>query len=129
MTPILRRPRTGTLVLSALLWVPMLWWLAACTPAQQQKALTSPAGQLFCKLQMTAGPSIIVAVANAAAAQAMGATAAFAMPVAVLAEGATKAFVDQACTSAAAVLAARAGVPVPPPATAVPVVPIVPPVA
>ncbi len=38
-------------------------------------------------------------------------------------------YVNQACTSAAAVLAAKAGVPVPPPAVPVPTVPIVPPAA
>ncbi len=101
--------------------------LSGCSAAQQQKALTSPLGALFCRVQLSGGTALVVGAANAAAASALGASAAFAMPVAILAEGQTKAYVDKACADVAAVLAAKAGVPVPPPAVPVPTVPIVPP--
>ncbi len=103
--------------------------LSGCSTAAQDKALSSPAGALFCSLQLSGGTALVVAVANAAAAQAAGPSAAFVLPIAVLAEGQTKAYVDSACQRAAAVLAAKAGTPVPPPAVPVPTVPIVPPTA
>lgn len=116
-------PILGTLVLAAIIWAPVVWWLAGCSTAQGDKALASQAGQLFCSIQTTGGGAVVVAVANAAAAGVAGPAA----PLAVIATGASKAFVDAACARAAAALAAPVGVPVPPPATVVPVVPIVPP--
>ena len=75
--------------------------LAACTPAQQSKALAD--GQLFCALATAQGP-LVVAIADVAGA-----------PVSVI--GMTKAAVDGVCAQLAAV-------PVTPPAnpTAAPVV-------
>lgn len=96
--------------------------LAACSPAAQTKidtALASPAGQLFCSIQLGGGGSIVAGIVKvgvtAGAAAVPG--AAIAAPAAVLATDQTKAFVDAACAAAAlSVAGAKSGVPVSPPA-------------
>lgn len=96
--------------------------LQACTAVQQQtaKAVASPSGQLFCALATSGGGQTVVGVIEAAT----GASAGAAAPVAVMAENATKAFVLEACSAAAASAGALAGLPVSPPAQAVPQVAI-----
>ena len=94
--------------------------LAACTPAQTQKALSSQEGQLFCAIQTSGGGAVVAGLVSAEA----GTVAGPAAPLAVIATGATKAFVDQACASVG-------GIPVSPPANpaAAPQVAVVPPKA
>ncbi len=85
--------------------------LGACTLTPSQtasvdKALASPAGQLFCSIQLNGGGSVLVGVIDAAAT----ASAPGAAPVAVLATNMGKAFVDSACTQAAQSVTASTGV-------------------
>lgn len=93
-----------------------LLFLVGCGADAQKKindALASPAGQLFCAVQTGGGGTIVVGLINA---EITGASPA-AAPVAILATGATKQFVDGACASAAAQIpGARVGIPVSPPA-------------
>jgi hypothetical protein len=103
---------------------------AGCgTQAQQSAALATPAGQLFCRVQLSGAASIVVAVVNAAAAGASGPAAPAVGPLSVIATGAAKADVDAACAAAAVVIAGQGavGVPTPPPpaGAVVPSVPIV----
>ena len=94
------------------------WALTGCSPTQQTQvntALNSQPGQLFCRVQTSGGGAIIVAVVNAAAVGLSWPAAPIAGPAAVIATGASKAFVDQACADAAKALAAPAAVPIPPP--------------
>jgi hypothetical protein len=88
---------------------------AACSTAQTTKieqAATSPTGQLFCKIQLDGGGTVVAGLVDAAAT----AAAPGAGPLVVLATGQTKAFVDEACAKAAQQVAGGvAGVPVPPP--------------
>lgn len=103
-------------VLVAISATPLLF---ACSPTMQGQvntALQSPAGQLFCAVETGGGGQIVVGLINAAV---TGAGA----PIAVLATGATKNFVDAACAAAAP----KGGVPVSPPAGPVPQVAIIPP--
>jgi hypothetical protein len=101
--------------------------LAACTPAQNaqvQTALASPAGQLFCAIQVGGGGTIVVGLINAEATAAVPGAA----PVAILATGAAKAQVDADC-AAAGKSAGGTGLAVSPPANpaVVPQVAVVPP--
>jgi hypothetical protein len=88
---------------------------AACSTAQTTKieqAATSPTGQLFCKIQLDGGGTVVAGLVDAAAT----AAAPGAGPLVVLATGQTKAFVDEACAKAAQQVAGGVtGVPVPPP--------------
>ena len=77
--------------------------------------LTSPAGQLFCRID-NAGGSEIVGVVDASA-SGLGTVGA---PIAVLATNAGAAMVAQECSAAAAAESASTGTPVSPPSTAVP---------
>ena len=79
--------------------------LAACSSAQVQTALSSPAGQLFCGIQTAGGGAVVVGLIDAEATAAAGAAA----PVAVIATGVAKAKVDADC-------AAAGGIAVSPPA-------------
>lgn len=90
--------------------------LAACTPGQIQTAASTPAGQLFCAVQTNGGGAMTVALINAEA----SASAPAAAPVAILATGMAKAYVDAAC-------AAAGGIAVSPPVNtaAVPLVAVV----
>lgn len=95
--------------------------VVACTPAQEARintALATPAGQLYCAVRAAGGSAVVVGLVNAAVAGAAPSAA----PLAVIATGATKAFVDAACARAG-------GVPVVPPVdpAAAPQVAIVPP--
>ena len=87
--------------------------LAACTTAQMQQAAQTPAGQLFCAFQMAGGGTVIGGIVNGAAAGANAGLGA----VAVVATGATAAFVNDQCAQAARGLTgAVSATPVPPPA-------------
>lgn len=95
--------------------------LAACTDAQNAKvtqALSTPPGALVCAIQTSGGGQIMATLVKTAATGAMGTGAAGAAGGAlmVIATGATKAFVDQACAAAAKSTGGTAGVPVSPPA-------------
>lgn len=79
--------------------------LVACTAAKINQILKSPAGQVFCAIQTGGGGAIVVGLINAE----LSALAPVGAPVAVLATGASKAFVDGACAKAG-------GIPVSPPA-------------
>jgi hypothetical protein len=81
--------------------------LSACAAqeAQINTALQSMPGQLFCGIQTGGGGALVVGLVNAEVA----AAAPGAAPIAVIATGATRAFVDQACARAG-------GIPVSPPA-------------
>lgn len=95
--------------------------LASCGPNAQTKidtALASPAGQLFCAVQTSGGGAVVVGLVNA---EIVGA-APGAAPVAVLATGASKAFVDAACAKAGGIAVSPPPVP-----AAAPVVAVVPP--
>ncbi len=57
----MRRHRSGTLVLCALLWLPMLWWLAGCAPG------TLPPGHqrvvdVLCERDMALQPVVVPVV-------------------------------------------------------------------
>jgi hypothetical protein len=88
---------------------------AACSPAainQVGEAFESPKGQLFCKIQLDGGGTLVAGLVDAAAT----AAAPGASPLVVVATGQTKAFVDEACAKAALQVAhGVTGVPVPPP--------------
>jgi hypothetical protein len=88
---------------------------AACSPTATTKvdaAITSPTGQLFCKIQLDGGGTVVAGLVDAAAT----AAAPGAGPLVVVATGQTKAFVDEACAKAAQQVAGGVtGVPVPPP--------------
>jgi hypothetical protein len=83
----------------------VLLGLGACSSAQLQTAASTPTGQLFCAVQTNGGGALVVAAIDAQA----SALAPAAAPVAVIATGATKAFVDSVCAKAG-------GIPVSPPA-------------
>jgi hypothetical protein len=97
--------------------------LDGCTAAQQQTALATPSGQLFCAIQTTGGGALVVALADASVAAASPGAA----PLAIIATNASKAFVDAAC--AAAAKPGEVSVPVAPPTgpAVVPIVAVVPP--
>jgi hypothetical protein len=81
--------------------------LAACSPAQQEKAnklASTPAGQLFCAIQTSSGPVVAAIVGEKL--NAMSPTNG---PQAAIATGAAKSVVDATC-------AAAGGVPAVPPA-------------
>jgi hypothetical protein len=81
--------------------------LAGCSAAQtaqMQTALSSPAGQLFCAIQVSGGGAVVAGLVDAEASALVPGAA----PIAILATGATKSFVDSACKAAG-------GVPVIPP--------------
>jgi hypothetical protein len=88
---------------------------AACSPTATTKvdaAIASPTGQLFCKIQLDGGGTVVAGLVDAAAT----AAAPGAGPLVVVATGQTKAFVDEACAKAAQQVAGGVtGVPVPPP--------------
>lgn len=94
-----------------------------CTTTQQNTALATPAGSLFCAIHAAGGGVTTVALADATAAAAAPAAA----PLVLIATGATKAYVDAAC--AAAAKPGEVAVPVPPPAgpAVVPIVSVTPP--
>ncbi len=96
-----------------------------CTPAQEQTALATPAGQLFCRIHQAGGGELTVALADAS----VMASNPGAAPLAIIATGATKLYVDAACAAAAP--AGGSAVPVPPPAgpVVVPIVAVTPPKA
>lgn len=75
-------------------------------------ALQSQPGQLFCAIQTNGGGSILAGVIDAEATAASPAAA----PIAILATNATKVFVDNACTQAAANTGAVSAIPASPPA-------------
>jgi hypothetical protein len=81
--------------------------LSGCgiTQAQIQAAAASPAGQLFCAIQTNGGGALVVGLIDAEASAISPASE----PVAVIATGATKTYVDNAC-------AAAGGIAVSPPA-------------
>lgn len=79
--------------------------LSACSSAQVQTALSSPAGQLFCAVQTGGGGAVVVGLIDAEASAAIPTAA----PIAIIATGAAKATVDADCAKAG-------GVPVSPPA-------------
>lgn len=82
--------------------------LAACSPAQ----LKTPAGQLFCSIQLAGGGSIIAGIVVAET----GAAAPGAVPIAVLATNSGVAAVNADCAKAvASVPGAVTSVPVSPP--------------
>jgi hypothetical protein len=87
----------------------------ACSPTEKAKidlAIMSPPGQLFCSIQLAGGGTVVAGVVDAAATAASPGLG----PLAVLATGQTKAFVDEACAKAAQQVAGGvSGVPVPPP--------------
>jgi hypothetical protein len=94
-----------------------LWSVTGCSPAQQagvNTALDTPTGQLFCRIQTGGGGALVVAVVDAGAVALTGPAA----PLAVIATGASKSFVDNACAEAAKALAVSPAnaQPVPPPA-------------
>jgi hypothetical protein len=95
--------------------------IVACTPTQQaqtNQVLSSRPGQLFCSIQLAGGGTVIAALVDVGATAAAPASG----PFVVVATGQTKAFVDDACAKAAQQMAgAVTGVPVSPPAPAVPV--------
>lgn len=96
--------------------VALLALTAGCTSAQIQTAAATPAGALFCSIQLNGGGSMLATIVDAEASAAAPVSA----PVAVLVTGMTKAYVDDACTRAAANIAgATSGVAVSPPAAAV----------
>jgi hypothetical protein len=97
--------------------------LSGCTPEQQAGALATPAGQLFCSVHNAGGGTATVALADAS----VTASNPTALPLAIIATGATKAFVDAACAAAAP--AGGSAVPVPPPGgpVVVPIVAVTPP--
>lgn len=83
---------------------PLIALCAGCTPQQQQTvdtALANPAGQLFCAIQTGGGGAVVVGLVNAAVSGA-------APPLAVIATGASKAFVDAACAQARGILTSTA---------------------
>ena len=89
--------------------------VAGCTMAQQNQAVSAAKtvpGQLFCAIQLSGGGTLIASAINAEASALAPATA----PVAIIATGATKTFVDKVCDQAAQnVAGATAGVAVSPP--------------
>ncbi len=96
-------PTIGLRTISAVLGAALLTFaLSACSTSTPQ---ASAAGQLFCLIQQAGGGQAVVALVDAQV-QAAAPTAA---PVAIIATGATKAFVDAACAKAS-------GVPTTPPA-------------
>lgn len=97
--------------------------VTGCTPAQEQTALATPAGQLFCRIHQAGGGIATVALADASVMAASPGAA----PLAIIATGATKAYVDAACAAAAP--AGGSAVPVPPPVgpVVVPIVAVTPP--
>jgi hypothetical protein len=88
---------------------------AACSndpPSRIVAAIDSPPGQLFCSIQLAGGGTLVAGVVDAVAT----AAAPGAAPLAILATGQTKAFVDEVCARAAQQVAGGvAGMPVPPP--------------
>lgn len=99
--------------------------LVRCTAAQEQTALATPAGALFCRVHQAGGGEVTVALADAS----VIASNPSAAPLVVIATGATKLYVDQAC--AAAAKPGEIAVPVPPPSgpAVVPIVAVTPPPA
>ncbi len=99
--------------------------LTSCTATQEQTALATPAGQLFCRIHQAGGGELTVALADAS----VMASNPGAAPLAIIATGATKLYVDAACAAAAP--AGGSAVPVPPPAgpVVVPIVAVTPPKA
>ena len=97
--------------------------LNGCTPAQEQTALATPGGQLFCRVHQAGGGELTVALADAS----VMASQPGAAPLAILATGMTKLYVDAACAAAAP--AGGTSVPVPPPVgpAVVPIVAVTPP--
>lgn len=97
--------------------------VAGCSPEQENTALATPAGQLFCQVHQAGGGVATVALADA------GVTASNpnALPLAIIATGATKLYVDAACAAAAP--AGGSAVPVAPPTgpAVVPIVAVTPP--
>ncbi len=93
--------------------------LAGCTPAQEQTALATPGGALFCRIHQAGGGDVTVALADAS----VMASHPEAAPLAILATGMTRLYVDAACAAAAP--AGGTSVPVPPPTGGPAVVPIV----
>lgn len=82
---------------AVLLMLGALVSLSACANVDQ--ALSTPAGQLFCAVQVTGGGTIVAGLINAEVAGAAAAAA----PLAIVATGATKAYVDAACLKAGGV--------------------------
>lgn len=85
--------------------------LGACSTAQVQTALSSPAGQLFCAVQTAGGGTVVVGLVDAEA----SALAPSAAPIAIIATGAAKTTVDADCASAGK-SAGGTGIAVSPPA-------------
>jgi hypothetical protein len=94
--------------------------VAGCSATQVNTALNSPTGQLFCAIQTDGGGTLLATVVDAAATAASPGLS----PVAVIATGATKTFVDNACAQAAANVGGTSGVPVSPPAASVVTAPV-----
>ena len=104
------------------LFVSMGTMMAACTPNQPGQTnsapLSSQPGQLFCRIQLAGGGTVLAVLVDVAAT----AAAPGAGPLVVVATGQTKSFVDDACAKAAQQTpGAVSGIPVSPPAPAVPV--------
>ena len=98
--------------------------LVRCTQAQEQTALATPAGTLFCAVHQAGGGVAVVALADASVVAANPTAA----PIAIIATNMTKLYVDAACAAAAP--AGGTAVPVPPPVgpVVVPIVAVTPPV-
>lgn len=73
--------------------------LAACTPGQITAAASTPAGQLFCAVQLAGGGTVVVGLIDAQASAVSPAAA----PVAILATGVAKSVVDSYCAKAGGV--------------------------
>ncbi len=113
----------GTIFAAALIAVLLVVALTSCTAAQEQTALATPRGQLFCRIHQAGGGALVVALADASVMAAQPGAA----PIAIMATGATKLYVDSACAAAAP--AGGTSVPVPPPTgpAVVPIVAVTPP--
>ena len=96
--------------------------MAACTPNPQSPnpaPLSTQPGQLFCRIQLAGGGTVLAVLVDVAAT----AAAPGAGPLVVVATGQTKSFVDDACAKAAQQTpGAVSGVPVSPPSA--PTVPV-----
>lgn len=94
-----------------------------CTPEQERTALATPAGTLFCAVHKAGGGTAVVVLADAT----VGAGNPEVAPLALIATGASKAYVDAACAAAAP--AGGTAEPVPPPGgpAVIPIVAVTPP--
>jgi len=99
--------------------------LSGCSPEQERTALATPAGTLFCAIHKSGGGTAVVALADAT----VGGGDLEIAPLAIIATGASKSYVDAACAAAAP--AGATAEPVSPPGgpAVVPIVSVTPPAA